>query len=166
MRFKETVLSLAALACIAGAVTARADLSIGKLAPALVVKDLQGRVFDLQAARGKWVIVSFWAQWCTPCREEMPMLNAFYRAHRGRHLAMIGLSVDGGSEMAKARKLAQKLSYPAAFYTEATQNGFDAPDMLPETVVIRPDGTVGAVFTGEGLTTKKLAAALSKRAGQ
>ncbi len=164
MRFKTTVLSLAALACIAGAATARADLTVGKPAPALVVKDFDGHVFHLKALRGKWVIVDFWAEWCGPCREEMPMLSRFYSAHRGKNFAMLGLSVDGGDEKAKARMVAKQLSYPAAFYTDATQNGFDAPDMLPETVVIRPDGTVGAVFTGEGLTAKKLAVALGERA--
>jgi cytochrome c biogenesis protein CcmG, thiol:disulfide interchange protein DsbE len=51
---------------------------VGQAAPALVVPELNGQLFDLRALRGKVVIVNFWATWCPPCREEMPALDSFY----------------------------------------------------------------------------------------
>ncbi len=63
-------------------------------APALTVTIADGRDFDLDAMRGKVVLVTFWATWCGPCLEEMPALEKYYREHKARGFEVIALSVD------------------------------------------------------------------------
>jgi thiol-disulfide isomerase/thioredoxin len=50
----------------------------GRQAPALVLEDMDGEVWDIGEARGRWVFVHFWAAWCGPCRREMPTIQAIY----------------------------------------------------------------------------------------
>jgi cytochrome c biogenesis protein CcmG/thiol:disulfide interchange protein DsbE len=50
----------------------------GRKAPALVLEDMDGEVWDIGEARGRWVFVHFWAAWCGPCRREMPTIQAIY----------------------------------------------------------------------------------------
>lgn len=129
-------------------------------APSLSVTTLAGPAFDLAAQRGHVVIVNFWATWCVPCRAEMPMLDAFYKKHRGEGLDLIGISVDSPAALAKVKQVAATVSYPMAVAREAQANGFPAPNALPMTYVIDGKGEVKAVLMPEddkGLDEAKLA---------
>ena len=50
----------------------------GRDAPPLVLEDMDGKSWNIQSTRGRWVFVHFWATWCGPCREEMPTIQAIY----------------------------------------------------------------------------------------
>jgi thiol-disulfide isomerase/thioredoxin len=56
--------------------------------------DPQGQPLDLAAFRGHPTLVNFWATWCPPCVEELPMLNAFHTAHGPQGWRVVGLAVD------------------------------------------------------------------------
>ena len=71
-----------------------AALSVGARAPEIGRPDLNGRNVQMSGLRGKVVIVDFWASWCEPCREEMPVLDRMYRDLRERGLVVVGVSVD------------------------------------------------------------------------
>jgi len=58
--------------------------------------------FTLSEYRGDVVYVTFWASWCTPCREEMPFLSALWQRHRDAGLQVIGINVDEDLEAARA----------------------------------------------------------------
>ncbi len=140
-----------------GSAFAAAD--VGQTAPALAVKELAGQTFDLNAMRGKVVIVNFWATWCLPCRQEMPILDDLYRRYHTDGLEMIGVSVDRPHDRAEVRKVMRSFSYPAAMLDEASANGFAPPRVLPITYVVDPNGIVRAEFTPDKtpLTARALA---------
>jgi cytochrome c biogenesis protein CcmG, thiol:disulfide interchange protein DsbE len=129
---------------------------IGEAAPALIVQELSGQTFDLSAQRGKVVVVNFWATWCSPCRQELPALDAFYRQYHGQGLEMIGLSADRPHDRSDVSKVMQSFSYPAAMLEDAKVADFDDPSSIPETFVIDGNGIVRAKLTpDQGLATAK-----------
>jgi thiol-disulfide isomerase/thioredoxin len=152
----------AALFLLAAAHGSRAQpAAVGQPAPALVVTQLDGRVFDLKALRGRVVIVNFWATWCSPCRAEMPRLAAFYRRYHAQGVELLGLSVDEASDLAAVRQVMQGVGYPAALAASAKVNGFGPPVAVPMTWIIDGTGLVRArLISGTAVTDESLSQAV------
>tara|TARA_R110002049_G_scaffold130835_2_gene289376 strand:- start:11366 stop:12541 length:1176 start_codon:yes stop_codon:yes gene_type:complete len=66
----------------------------GDLAPNFISTDLYGNEISLEAFRGKYVLLDFWASWCGPCRKANPSLKKLYRTYHKMGLEIIGLSSD------------------------------------------------------------------------
>ena len=148
----------AALLCVAGGHAETAKK------PALQVKTLDGATFDLAAERGKWVIVNFWATWCSPCIKEMPDISQFVAGRRD--VAAIGLAF-GGEELDDVVAFLGKhpVKYPVANVPlEEPPKDFGAPKGLPTTYLIAPDGSIAKKFTGP-VTSEDLEKAIAAGAG-
>jgi peroxiredoxin len=63
-------------------------------APVFSLPDMNGQKVDLVSFKGQVIILEFWATWCGPCREEIPVLNQLYREYKDRGLVVIGISLD------------------------------------------------------------------------
>lgn len=75
---------------------------VGRPAPAIRGTDLEGHPFDLAALDGKKaVLVVFWASWCLPCEAEVESLRELDRAYRGRGLQIVGINLDGASDVGR-----------------------------------------------------------------
>jgi thiol-disulfide isomerase/thioredoxin len=101
---------------------------------------------DLQALRGQWVVINYWAQWCKPCIEEIPELNALDRAYD--QVTVLGVNYDGveGAELEQQR---QALGVEFASVTDpAAQLGTPRPVVLPTTLILDPQGEVAATLVG------------------
>lgn len=80
-------------------------------APALTLKDVNGKTHNLADLKGKVVLVNFWATWCPPCRREMPSMDRLARKLDGKSFAM--LAVDIGEDADTVLNFFSQLdSYP------------------------------------------------------
>jgi len=117
---------------------------IGRAAPALVLRDLNGHGIDLSALAGRSVVLNFWASWCGPCIEEMPLLDAIHR-DAGAGPFVIGVALD--EESAVRRFLAlHPVRYPIGIGVNGVPDtsvafGNDR-DVLPYSVLIDADGVI------------------------
>jgi cytochrome c-type biogenesis protein len=73
-------------------------VQVGKPAPEFTLKDVDGYTVALSALKGKPVLISFWATWCLPCRDELPLIRDAYLAHRAEGLTVV--AIDFGDESA------------------------------------------------------------------
>lgn len=121
----------------------------GAPTPTLKVTTLDGKSFDLAAHRGKWVIVNWWATWCVPCIKELPEISAFVAKHADK-VAAIGLAFEDSEKADIVNFLKQRpIAYPVAQVEPFDPpKEFSAPQGLPTTVVIAPDGRVAKSFVG------------------
>jgi cytochrome c biogenesis protein CcmG/thiol:disulfide interchange protein DsbE len=71
-------------------------VQVGKPAPDFQLSDLEGKPVSLQQLRGRPVLITFWATWCVPCRDELPLIRDEYLAHRLEGLAVV--AIDYGNE--------------------------------------------------------------------
>ena len=117
---------------------------LGQPAPPLVLEALEGGRFELAALRGQVVIVNAWASWCAPCREEMPALDGYWKAHRAEGLALFGLSADRPRDRDAARRIMAGFGYPAGLLRGAEANGFGTPAVLPTTWLVDRSGVLRA----------------------
>ena len=157
MKTARALMLCVVILCALRALAADAPVRIGERAPALIVPSLDARVFDLAALHGKVVIVNFWASWCSPCRAEMPQLDAFYRRYRARGLELLGVSVDEPADRDAVVRIMKSFSYPAAIAAAAKVNDFGAPVAVPTTWIIDSHGIVRArLMAGNAITRHSL----------
>lgn len=128
--------------------------------PALNVTTLDGQQFDLAGQSGKWVIVNYWATWCSPCLKELPDISAYVAAHHDK-VAAIGLAFEDSDKADIEKYLkAHPISYPVAQVDVMDPpKDFAVPKGLPNTYVIAPDGHVAKAFMGP-ITAKDLDAVI------
>ena len=61
---------------------------------ATALDGLDGQSVPLAGFRGRPLLVNFWATWCPPCVEELPLINAFFEQHRAKGWQVLGLAID------------------------------------------------------------------------
>lgn len=111
--------------------------------PELTLEDLDGQQHALTDYRGELVVVNFWATWCPPCMEEIPMLIEAQEALRAQGLRILGPAMDDKAAVARFVER-QGMNYPV--FADPAQVGpalsalGDTQGALPYTVVIDRDG--------------------------
>lgn len=129
----------AVAALLAG--SARGD----RLAPALGLKGLGGEPQSLESYRGKIVVLNFWATWCGPCVEEMPMLADIQNRYGVRGVVVIGVSLDDEDSAAQVPRFVQKRKINFPVWVGGTTEDlerFGLGEALPATAFIDAEGRI------------------------
>lgn len=117
-------------------------------APDFTLKSLDGANLRLEEYRGQVVLINFWASWCGPCRQEMPVLDRLHQRYEDAGFAVLGINVEG--EEGPARELLQKVPVTFPVLIDAGQQVSELYDLqaMPSTVVVDRDGVVRYVHRG------------------
>ena len=83
-----------------------ASVEIAQEAPDFTLKSLDGPNLRLEEYRGQVILINFWASWCGPCRQEMPILDRLHQRYEDTGFAVLGVNVEG--ETAPAKKIVDK----------------------------------------------------------
>ena len=126
---------------------ASSDLT-GQAAPDFALKSSTGENLRLSEYRGQVVMVNFWATWCGPCRQEMPLLDQLYSRYERVGFTLLGVNIDDNSS--KAMNMVQELgvSFPVLFDSRKEVSKLYQVDTMPATVLIDREGTVRYIHHG------------------
>jgi len=154
MRLKNTVTDLRGVLaglCLFG--------TLSVYAGDFAVQDLQGKAQRLVDYRGQWVLVNFWATWCSPCLSEIPELNSLHDVHK--ELAVIGVAMQSGKRDEVADFVSSHhMRYPVVMGTRAIAEQIsqaagkeDGVEVLPTSFLFGPKGEL--VYDQAGEITQK-----------
>ena len=115
---------------------------------------------------GRPIVLNYWAEWCAPCRLEIPELNALHREGSETGPVVLGVNYDGitGKELAR---LSQRMNieFPVLALDPIGRWDYQTPTVLPTTVIVGSEGDVIDVLVGPQ-TGKKILVAISKGTGE
>ena len=117
-------------------------LVAGEPAPPAVLVSLDGERVATRDLLGHVVILTFWATWCVPCREELPLLSEYAREHAARGLRVLGFTLDSADRLDAVRSVARSLAFPVGFLAEDSAPGYGRIWRLPVNFTIGRDGTL------------------------
>jgi thiol-disulfide isomerase/thioredoxin len=117
-----------------------ADLVVGKIAPSFEIKMVSGTSVTPATAKGRVLIIHFWATWCAPCREEMPEIEKFYQKYYAKGVDVVAISLDDKSDKETVKTVMKSFSFPAAMEYDIDMHRFGRIWRVPVTFVIDQNG--------------------------
>jgi len=121
--------------------------TVGSPAEAFELSMMGGEMQKLEDLRGKAVLINFWATWCPPCKEEMPLLDRYAKMYNGE-LMILGINYEEGERIIEPFVSQAEITFPILL----DQNGKVADlyfvKNFPTTFFIDPDGTIRAQHVG------------------
>lgn len=148
MRWRAIGLILWMLAGLIGVAPVSAAPETGKTAPDFALKSDSGQNVRLSELRGQVVLVNFWASWCPPCRQELPLLGNLYSQYRTAGFVLLGVNVDDDRKNATAMAQRLGLRFPTLFDADKAVSRRYGVDTMPTTLLIDRDGRVRHVHRG------------------
>jgi peroxiredoxin len=136
------------VAPLVAAVPARAAVGKGQKAPNFTLPSLRGGNVAFSSFAGKVVLLDFWAQWCEPCKRELPELEKLAREFAGRNVVVVGVNIDKLRD--NAARFAQQLGLTFPVLLDPAGNvasTYELPKM-PSSFLVDKKGVVRFVHEG------------------
>jgi len=111
-------------------------------APSFTVREFNGQELSLASLRGQAVVVNFWASWCVPCRDEMPLIEQFWESEQGHGVTIVGVGVLDDETSLREFLQSFHITYPTGIDADGTTARTYALVGLPTTVFVSPGGAV------------------------
>jgi len=129
-----------------------------KIANNFKLKDMNGKSVELKDALEKGpVLIDFWASWCGPCKEEMPIFNDLYKKYKDKGLSMFLITIDKGSAIQKAKTFVKSKGFDFDVLFDKDKKvfkSFGCKSSVPVTFVLNKKGEI--IFKHDGKGTEKM----------
>jgi thiol-disulfide isomerase/thioredoxin len=123
-----------------------------KRAPNLEMKNLKGNPQKTSDLRGSIVVIDFWATWCVPCREELPMLSRLDHEYEGRHVRFIAANANAAGDRPKVDGFLSHHEIGLEVWLGADLDMLERAGMgnvLPATLILDEQGDIVARVLGQ-----------------
>ncbi len=141
-RMKQAAMALALMAGTAFAGDA------GGPAPSFTLAALTGQQAALSQYKGQVVMVNFWATWCGPCQQEMPLLDQMYKKYKPAGFTLIGVNVDKEAPAVKDLMARKPVSFPVLLDPANQVSKAYHVDEMPSSVLIDRKGEIRYIHRG------------------
>ncbi len=139
---KQTAMALVLMAGTAFAADA------GGPAPSFTLAALTGQQAALSQYKGQVVMVNFWATWCGPCQQEMPLLDQMYKKYKPAGFTLIGVNVDKEAPAVKDLMARKPVSFPVLLDPANQVSKAYHVDEMPSSVLIDRKGEIRYIHRG------------------
>jgi peroxiredoxin len=137
----------AAVAAFALACTTLTGASNGP-APAFSLPARSGGTVSLADLKGQVVMINFWASWCGPCRQEMPLLDQMHKKYESLGFKLLGVNVESDTKDAELMLAKVPVTFPILFDRENKVSQMYSVNAMPSTVFIDRKGNVRYLHRG------------------
>ncbi|MCH7536984.1 MAG: TlpA family protein disulfide reductase [Proteobacteria bacterium] len=120
----------------------------GQVAPDFALKSTTGENLRLSEYRGDVVMINFWATWCGPCRQEMPLLDELYRRYHRVGFNLLGVNIDDDTTRALRMVEELDLHFPVVFDTRKEVSRLYNVEAMPATILVDREGNIRHVHHG------------------
>jgi peroxiredoxin len=128
--------------------TSAAAVTLAAVAPDFALRSSSGTNMRLSDQRGQVVMVNFWATWCGPCREELPLLNRLYEKYQAAGFTLLGVNVDSSTKEALGMAKRLGVQFPVLFDDRKEASRLYGLESMPWTALIDRNGKVRYVHAG------------------
>ena len=122
--------------------------NISGKAPEFTLKSRSGQNLRLSDYRGQVLLINFWASWCGPCRQEMPLLEDLYKRYNKLGFTILGVNVDTDSTKANNYLRDISVTFPIMYDTTNTVSKSYNVNAMPTTVIVDKNGNMRFLHQG------------------